>query len=407
MAASAPTLFDLTTGPASVAARPRRPTPSQALPPLLKWPGGKSGELDRILPAMPDRFDRYFEPFVGGGAVFFAVPDHVPAFVNDASTDLMDFYALVRKPDQQLLTLLEQLDDWWQALESFTEATANPLVEEFGLMRGTEGGPSARLGGLVASDTQSLRSTVPSSWSDLADSFVDEAARIVPAKMLRMRKIEGQRRQLLPEPDIWANIEGAFKASCYTTLRSRYNLGRRLGERSARQAALFFFLREYAYAAMFRFNSKGDFNVPYGGISYNRKAFSAKIGRLQGPLAVRRLQSSTLSNADFAQFLDRFSPERNDFVFLDPPYDSDFSNYDLHAFGKNDHRRLAALMAELPCAFQMVVKSTPDVLEIYGQDDWNVVAFDKKYMWTIKERNNRDATHLMITNYHPAAQIAI
>ncbi len=39
--------------------------------PIIKWAGGKEKELNYILPQIPDSFNRYIEPFVGGGAVFF------------------------------------------------------------------------------------------------------------------------------------------------------------------------------------------------------------------------------------------------------------------------------------------------------------------------------------------------
>ncbi|MEL6185495.1 MAG: DNA adenine methylase, partial [Myxococcota bacterium] len=45
--------------------------PDAALPaPVLKWAGGKKQLLDVILPQLPERIDTYFEPFIGGGAVF-------------------------------------------------------------------------------------------------------------------------------------------------------------------------------------------------------------------------------------------------------------------------------------------------------------------------------------------------
>ena len=40
------------------------------LKPLIKWPGGKTNELDRFLSLIPS-YDRYIEPFVGGGALYF------------------------------------------------------------------------------------------------------------------------------------------------------------------------------------------------------------------------------------------------------------------------------------------------------------------------------------------------
>ena len=48
----------------------------------------------------------------------------------------------------------------------------------------------------------------------------------------------------------------------------------------AQRAANFFFVREYCYGSMFRYNSKGGFNIPYGGMTYNRKKLSEKIDRI-------------------------------------------------------------------------------------------------------------------------------
>ena len=62
--------------------------------PIIKWPGGKSGEIEKILPLIP-AYDRYIEPFFGGGALFFHLKPSRAA-VNDISADLMEFYRLVR-----------------------------------------------------------------------------------------------------------------------------------------------------------------------------------------------------------------------------------------------------------------------------------------------------------------------
>ena len=43
------------------------------LSPIVKWAGGKEQELKYILPNIPDRFTRFIEPFVGGGAVLFYI----------------------------------------------------------------------------------------------------------------------------------------------------------------------------------------------------------------------------------------------------------------------------------------------------------------------------------------------
>ena len=74
--------------------------------PIIKWPGGKSREIDQIYHLLP-KFHRYVEPFFGGGALFFhlAPPE---AAVNDISEDLMAFYRLVQEQDLDLALVQEQ-----------------------------------------------------------------------------------------------------------------------------------------------------------------------------------------------------------------------------------------------------------------------------------------------------------
>lgn len=380
-------------GSTSQRARRRR----AALSPLLKWPGGKGGELDQILRAAPRESTRFFEPFVGGGAVFWAMPADTPSFINDLSDELILLYRLVQQADSALEQHLSSIDEWWNRLLRHSDSRATEFVPRF------------ITGRTVANDEwiieacndllAGVEETVPDSWHDLRQSFVREARASVPKKIARMQRIEVQRNARLPEQDLIANLEGALKAACYTTLRTAYNAGRRASERSSRQGALFFFLREYSYAAMFRFNARGDFNVPYGGISYNRKDFRSKIDHMFAQEVRARFAVTHIECLDFEAFVETHQPEHGDFMFLDPPYDSDFSDYDLNSFGRKDHERLASVMRSVPCAFQLVIKATPAVEAIYNDSSWNVSAFDKTYMWTIKERNDRSATHLMIRNY--------
>src|ERR1019366_6205401 len=65
---------------------------AKPIAPLLRWPGGKSGGLDGITAHRRHAVRNYFEPFIGGGAVFLAIDDSVPAHLNDISEELVDFY---------------------------------------------------------------------------------------------------------------------------------------------------------------------------------------------------------------------------------------------------------------------------------------------------------------------------
>lgn len=69
--------------------------------PLLKWVGGKQQLLDKLVPLVPKNYGTYFEPFFGGGALFFELKPE-KAFINDKNESLMRFYQVVRDDAQVL-----------------------------------------------------------------------------------------------------------------------------------------------------------------------------------------------------------------------------------------------------------------------------------------------------------------
>lgn len=377
------------------------PTVFAPVAPLLKWPGGKRAELARLVPRFPRTFVRYLEPFVGGGAALFAQPPQVPAAVNDLSLDLMELYRRFQVQDPALFAGLDGFDRWWQDLAVAVERHGAAVVDLFGMPHVSDGSLVAAVERWVTAHLEDLTATVPGPWGSVAPRFQDALRRTVPGKVRRMRRLQVSRGHRLPPADVWRNLEGAVKAAAYTAVRAAYNGARRRGERSAPRTAAFYVLREYAYAAMFRFNAAGDFNVPYGGVSYNRKDLTGKLAHARSEAVVARLATTTLCRQDFEAFLDEQAPTADDFVFLDPPYDTTFSAYDGNGFGPADHRRLAARLARLPCRFQLVIRDTPLVAQIYSGGGWHRSAADTTYRWTIKARNDRRATHLVITNYEP------
>jgi DNA adenine methylase len=66
--------------------------------PFLKWAGGKTQLLEQFQPLLPPSFGRYFEPFAGGAALFFALHDRVVkrALLTDVNRELVDCYLAVR-----------------------------------------------------------------------------------------------------------------------------------------------------------------------------------------------------------------------------------------------------------------------------------------------------------------------
>lgn len=76
--------------------------------PLIKWPGGKRALAHEILQFVPSQYGTYFEPFFGGGAVFFALQPH-RAVLSDANAELINAYVQVRDSHADLLRALQKL----------------------------------------------------------------------------------------------------------------------------------------------------------------------------------------------------------------------------------------------------------------------------------------------------------
>jgi DNA adenine methylase len=77
--------------------------------PFLRWAGGKTRLLRHLLPHMPESFDRYFEPFLGGGAVYFAIRSRGrgTATLSDLNGELINAWQVVRSDREAFLEALE------------------------------------------------------------------------------------------------------------------------------------------------------------------------------------------------------------------------------------------------------------------------------------------------------------
>lgn len=79
------------------------------LPTFLKWAGGKRRILDKLQTLFPERIERYFEPFLGGGSVFFFVKKtYNPNFcmISDINKDLVEAFKAVRDIPKELIKSL-------------------------------------------------------------------------------------------------------------------------------------------------------------------------------------------------------------------------------------------------------------------------------------------------------------
>jgi len=105
--------------------------------PMLKWAGGKRSMLDEITSRLPSnsQFNRYFEPFVGGGAVFFELePDN--GYINDINPRLINFYEQVKENPEQIISKNYELDkEYEEQLDENNDDFYYSMRDEFNSLR--------------------------------------------------------------------------------------------------------------------------------------------------------------------------------------------------------------------------------------------------------------------------------
>jgi DNA adenine methylase len=225
---------------------------------VLKWAGGKSRSLPHILAELPDRIDTYYEPFIGGAAVFFALAARGRfrrAVLNDRNKALIDVYKGIQK----------DVDAVIEVLEGYRHSE-----EEY----------------------------------------------------YRVRELDPKDLDL-PE-----------------------------------RAARVIFLNKTGYNGLYRENSKGKFNVPFG--RYKNPRF-CDPGTLKA--AAEALKGVRLSIGDFAKACKDATSK--DAVYFDPPYDpvsktANFTAYHKEDFGPTEHERLAGTFGDLAKRGVTVVLSNSD-----------------------------------------------
>jgi len=256
--------------------------------PIIKYPGGKRQEIKYFEKYIPKNFNRYIEPFVGGGALFFYLEPE-KSIINDLNSNLMQFYKDITTKKEQIIKELKEMEN----------------TEEY-----------------------------------------------------------------------------------YYYIRDMYN-GKT--ERKFLTSSMFFYLNRTAYSGMSRYNSKGEFNAPFGNYkNYHPWDFITEE-------ASNLLKKAKMYNCDFKEIFKLV--QSNDFVFLDPPYETNFKNYTKYSFSEEDHIRLLNCFKNSKGKCLAVIGDHGIIRELYK--DYIKDEFEKKYSSNARyqHQNNNVSKHLIITNY--------
>ena len=161
-------------------------------------------------------------------------------------------------------------------------------------------------------------------------------------------------------------IETVNDETVFYENRDRFNSLLRQGKASTQEAAaLFYYLNRTGYNGLCRFNSRGEFNVPFG--SYKTITYARSFQEYRDTFDQWEFRVGDFSEIPYAT---------DDFIYADPPYDVEFTAYSRGGFSWDDQVRTADLFAEHPGPVVLVNQATPRIDDLYRNRGYQVRYLD-------------------------------
>ena len=307
-------------------------------------------------------------------------------------------YSMIKDNNKEFHRSLKEINKNWIEIEKIVKNSSEELLDLYNMFKKNEYELDDLVDKYMKNHAKELNKLLKEDLDINLYNLIIEIKKNLLSKINRMYKIEKQRGEMCLT-DVMDNLETAFKSAYYMYFRYLYNNRKKLKLSDEFYCAVFYFIRDYCYSAMFRYNANGEFNVPYGGISYNRKDFKKKIDYIESEELINKLSETKLYCLDFEKFCNEVKLTEKDFMFLDPPYDTEFSTYAKNDFDKDDQIRLANYLKNTKAKFMLIIKNTDFIYDLYKNKGFNIIVFDKKYLVSFMNRNNKKTEHLLITNY--------
>ena len=162
------------------------------------------------------------------------------------------------------------------------------------------------------------------------------------------------------------SIEMANDEHLFYAHRRRFNEMLLSGKSTTKEAAsLFYYLNRTGYNGLCRFNRSGEFNVPFG--SYKKINYCRSFTPYEPVLAHWELEQTSFEQLPL---------EPNDFVYADPPYDVEFTQYSKDSFGWAEQVKTAHWLAKHPGPVVLSNQATKRIVELYSDLDYTLLYFD-------------------------------
>lgn len=373
------------------------------LKPIVKYTGGKYKEYDNIKGYLPPIIENYYEPFFGGGGMFFRLHNNnlinKKSYINDISSDLMNFYSMITTDDfKKEISIINKA---WLKINEFISDIYDEMYIRFKSCLLDKQDLNTHFNNdlyeLISKkidtydDILCLNTHCISLKEKIYESYIDKCKRFMNKEITNENDLIDKCIKTPPHQAFYFVIRDMYN-SWINTYSNEYT--------KAEQSAQWFFIRENCWGGMFRY-SNGKFNVPYGGNSYNNKCLSCKIESIfSNDMQELFKNKVVIQNADYKKILKNKKFGKNDFIFLDPPYDTTFSEYDMNEYSLEEHKKLAEILSDIDCKWMLIIKKTDFIFNLYkNMSNVNIVEYDKTYTYNARGEYNKNVKHLLIKNY--------
>ncbi len=269
--------------------------------PFVKWVGGKRQLLSELERYIPEKFSKYYEPFVGGGAVLFHLQPK-EAIINDCNKELVNLYKIIQSKPEELITDLKKHKN---------------------------------------------------------------------------------------ESDYFYNIRSMDRDEIFYSKLTEIE-----------KASRIIYLNKTCYNGLFRVNSSGEFNTPFGRYKKPTIVNEVTIRAVSNYLSKNPIE---ILNLDYEKSL--LNTKRGDFVYFDPPYDpvsdsANFTGYTKSGFDKSEQVRLKKVCDELNkkgVKFLLSKSATEFIKELYS--NYHISIIDAKRSINSNADKRGVVKEVIIKNY--------
>lgn len=266
--------------------------------PFVKWPGGKRRLLPELVSRLPNVFERYYEPFLGGGALYFHIQPN-RAYISDINPELINAYRVIQDRVEDLISVLPTFKNTEEDFYNVRELDRTPNFKQIN---------------------------------------------------------------------------------------------------SIERAARFIYLNKTCFNGLYRENSKGHFNVPFG--HYDNPTILDEDNLIACHDA---LKGATIGCESFLHIVSYAKP--GDFVYFDPPYmpdniSSTFTSYSKDGFGMADHENLINLCEALnrnSVKWMLSNSSAPIVYKMYK--NFNIETIEVQRSIGASASTRKKVEEVIVRNY--------